>query len=327
MCSVPAQHKAPENRELHVDYFKVIGVAAGDKDAITTRVAADADPQTLMNNRHLVLRGETSSSVMKVRAATLRAFRAAYVEQRCTEVTPPCMVQTQVEGGATLFAFDYYGEQAYLTQSSQLYLETCLPSLGDVFCVAPSFRAEKSLTRRHLSEYTHIEAELDFCTFTDLLEHLEDVICRVIDLILEDPVIKGYVGKLNPDFNPKPTRPFMRMKYADAIEWLRENRILNEDGQPHTFGDDIAEAAERKMTDIINKPIFLTHFPVEIKAFYMMKDPEDPRVTESVDVLMPGVGEIVGGSMRMTDYAELMDGYKREGIGADPYYWYTDQRR
>ena len=248
------------------------------------------------------------------------------------------MVQTQVEGGATLFSFDYYGQTAYLTQSSQLYLETCIPSLGDVFTVSPSFRAEKSLTRRHLSEYTHIEAELDFIEFPDLLAHLEEVICRVIDLVLDDPDIAGMIkwlretekereGFVKPSEFKRPTRPFKRMKYAEAIEWLKEHNIPNEEGQPHAFGDDIAEAAERKMTDVLNIPIFLTHFPVEIKAFYMKKAPEDPRVTESVDVLMPGVGEITGGSMRMEDFDELMAAYKREGTGSDPYYWYTDQRR
>lgn len=326
MRAVPPKHKAPNDRELHADFFTIIGRAAGDKEAITTRVAADAAPQTLYDNRHLVLRGEMSSSVMKVRAAVLRAFRGAFEETRLLEVTPPAMVQTQVEGGSTLFSFDYYGEKAYLTQSSQLYLETCLPSLGDVYCVCPSFRAEKSLTRRHLSEYTHIEAELDFVTFNDLLDHIEAVMCRVIDITLSDPAIAALVKKLNPDFQP-PSRPFRRMKYADAITWLVEHEIPNEEGNPHQFGDDIAEAAERKMTDIINQPIFLTHFPTEIKAFYMKKDDEDRRVTESVDVLMPGVGEIVGGSMRMDDWDELMDAYKREGMDPSPYYWYTDQRK
>lgn len=326
MRAVPPKQHAPNNRELHADFFTVIGRAAGDKEAITTRVAPDADPQTLYDNRHLVLRGETSSAVMKVRAATLRAFRQAFDEKRVLEVSPPSMVQTQVEGGSTLFGFDYYGENAYLTQSSQLYLETCLPSLGDVFCVCPSFRAEKSLTRRHLSEYMHLEAELDFITFNDLLDHIEQMISRVLELTLADPAIAGYLKDLNPDFQ-LPSRPFKRMKYAEAIEWLNEHNILNEEGQPHKFGDDIAEAAERKMTDIINQPIFLTHFPAEIKAFYMKKDAEDRRVTESVDVLMPGVGEIVGGSMRMDDWQELMDAYKREGMNPDPYYWYTDQRK
>ncbi|KAI9926673.1 hypothetical protein ASPWEDRAFT_46301 [Aspergillus wentii DTO 134E9] len=326
MRAVPPKQHAPNDRELHADFFTIIGRAAGDKEAITTRVAKDADPQTLYDNRHLVLRGETSSAVMKVRAATLRAFRQAFEENRMLEVTPPAMVQTQVEGGSTLFGFDYYGENAYLTQSSQLYLETCLPSLGDVFCVCPSFRAEKSLTRRHLSEYTHIEAELDFITFNDLLDHLEAVICRVIELTLADSATATHIKQLNPDFKP-PSRPFRRMKYSDAIDWLREHDIPNEEGKPHEFGDDIAEAAERKMTDIINQPIFLTHFPAEIKAFYMKKDIEDRRVTESVDVLMPGVGEIVGGSMRMDDWDELMTAYKKEGMDPSPYYWYTDQRK
>lgn len=330
MWEVPPNQHAPDDRELHVDYYEVIGQAVGDKEAISTRVDPKADPQTLLDNRHLVLRGEHSSSVLRVRAALLRAFRHTYeseITPSCLEVTPPSMVQTQVEGGATLFSFDYYGEKAYLTQSSQLYLETCLPSLGDVFCIAPSFRAEKSLTRRHLSEYTHIEAELDFITFGDLLNHLEEVMSKVVELALSDPKIKAAVYSLNPKFEV-PKRPFLRMKYAEAIEWLREHNIPVEDtGKPHEFGDDIAEAAERKMTDIINRPIFLTHFPVELKAFYMKKDPSDPRITESVDCLMPGVGEIVGGSMRMDDYNELMAAYKREGIDPKPYYWYTDQRK
>ena len=145
---------------------------------------------------------------------------------------------------------------------------------------------------------------------------------------ISDPEIAAHIKELNPGFE-RPVRPFKRMKYADAIDWLnaQDPPILNEEGNTHVFGDDIAEAAERRMTDIINKPIFLTHFPVEIKAFYMKKDPEDLRVTESVDVLMPGVGEIVGGSMRMEGYDELMAAYDKQGIPAKDYYWYTDQRK
>jgi asparaginyl-tRNA synthetase len=150
--ALPPKAHAPLDRELHADYFIVIGAAPGDKEAISVRVQEGGDPQTLLDNRHLVLRGDVSSSVMKVRAALLEAFRTFFTEERIREVTAPSMVQTQVEGGSTLFAFDYYGETAYLTQSSQLYLETCLPSLGKVYAIQSSFRAEKAHTRRHLSE-------------------------------------------------------------------------------------------------------------------------------------------------------------------------------
>lgn len=352
MRSVPAGVKAPDNRELHVDFYRVLGAAPSDLEAITNKVSMQQDPwdAAMLDNRHLVLRGENASAVMKLREFVELAFIDSYRELEFRKVSPPAMVQTQVEGGATLFKYDYYGEEAYLTQSSQLYLETVIQSLGNVYCIEKSFRAEKSLTRRHLSEYTHIEGELDFIEFDDLLEHVEELISRVVDKVLADETAAGYMKLLNPGFQ-KPSRPFMRMKYADAIDWLNKQDppILNEEGNPHVFGDDIAEAAERRMTDIINRPIFLTHFPVEIKAFYMKKDPSDLRVTESVDVLsmcrplppffksvradhlpfcvVPGVGEIVGGSMRMDDYAELIEAYKKNGIPHEPYYWYTDQRK
>ncbi|KAF2101740.1 asparaginyl-tRNA synthetase [Rhizodiscina lignyota] len=328
MWEVPAGAHAPDNRELHADYYIITrkGKAAGGEDAITNKVQAKGDVQTLLDLRHLTLRGEKVSAVMFVRDAVEFAFHQTYKEHRLRKVSPPALVQTQVEGGATLFKFDYYGEEAFLTQSSQLYLETCLPSMGDVYCIEKSFRAEKSLTRRHLSEYTHIEAELDYITFDNLLDHIERTVVRVLEITMSDPVIAAYIKEMNPEFQ-MPEMPFKRMKYSDAIEWLKEHNIPNEEGEPHKFGDDIAEAAERRMTDIINRPIFLTHFPVEIKAFYMQKDPNDTRVTESVDMLMPGVGEIVGGSMRMDDYDELMGAYEREGIDPEPYYWYTDQRK
>lgn len=269
--ALPEGKTAPDNHELVADWWRVIGKAPGGDDAVTNKISEDASPDILADNRHLVIRGETASSVLKVRSALLQAFRRKYDEMGLLEVTPPCMVQTQVEGGATLFEFNYYGEKAYLTQSSQLYLETCLPSLGDVFCIQESFRAEKSKTRRHLSEYTHLEAELAFISFDDMLVHLEEVICGALEYLLAKPGMKELVQQLNPGF-VMPSRPFMRLDYKDAIKYLNDHNILNKDveeGQEprlHVIGDDIAEAAEREMTDKINKPIFLTGFPKEIKS-------------------------------------------------------------
>ena len=326
---VPEGATAPDGRELHVDYYKVLGAAPTGEDAITNKVSSEQNmwDSQMLDNRHLVLRGDNASSVMKVRSAIEWAFAKAYKDLHFTKVSPPALVQTQVEGGSTLFELDYYDEKSYLTQSSQLYLETAIQSLGNVYCIEKSFRAEKSLTRRHLAEYAHVEAEMDFIEFDDLLDHLEYMISTVIETILADPEIAGYIKELNPEFKA-PSRPFKRMRYEEAMErYGSDPPILNEEGKPHVFGDDIAEAAERRMTDIINLPILLTHFPVAIKAFYMKKDPNDPRVTESVDVLMPGVGEIVGGSMRMEGYEELMAAYEREGISPKEYYWYTDQRK
>lgn len=322
---LPEGKSAPGGVELVADYYEVIGLAPSGKESFTNKIQEDTDPNILLDMRHLALRGESLSGVMKVRAALLGCIRRVYREEHLTEVTPPCMVQTQVEGGSTLFHMDYYGEEAFLTQSSQLYLETCLPSLGDVYCIQESFRAEKSHTRRHLSEYTHIEAELAFLTFEDLMSHIETLIVKAVGYVLEDPEASEIIKRLNPGF-VAPKSPFKRMQYIEALDWLNENGVPNEEGEPFKFGDDIAEAAERKMTDTIGVPILLNRFPVEIKSFYMPKCKDDPRVTESVDLLMPTVGEITGGSMRIFDVDELMAGFKREGIDPSSYYWFTDQR-
>ncbi|KAJ9050103.1 asparagine--tRNA ligase, variant 2 [Entomophthora muscae] len=321
ITKLPEGKTAPGNHELVADYWEVIAKAPSGDEAFTNKVTKDSDPSLRLDMRHLVIRNRETSSVLKVRSKLLKSFRKFYEEHEFYEVNPPCLVQTQVEGGSTLFNLDYYGENASLTQSSQLYLETCLPSLGNVFCIAESYRAEKSNTRRHLSQYTHLEGELPFINFDDLLAHLEDLICVTIDNLLADPEAAALVMELNPEFE-KPSRPFMRMDYVDALAYLKENNITKEDGSLYEFGDDIPEAPERAMTDKIGRPIMLINFPVEIKSFYMKKAAHDRRVTESVDILLPGVGEIVGGSMRIDDLDELMAGFKREGIDPTPYYWY-----
>uniref|UniRef100_A0A8C6UI57 Asparaginyl-tRNA synthetase 1 n=1 Tax=Neogobius melanostomus TaxID=47308 RepID=A0A8C6UI57_9GOBI len=276
---VPEGKQAPGGHELHCDFWELIGLApAGGADNLLNE---ESDVDVQLNNRHMMIRGENVSKILRVRSTVTQCFRDHLFSRGYYEITPPTLVQTQVEGGSTLFGLNYFGEQAYLTQSSQLYLETCIPALGDTFCIAQSYRAEQSRTRRHLSEYTHIEAECPFISFEDLLERLEDLVCDVVDRVLRSPAAQ-LLYDINPDFKP-PKRPFKRMNYSEAIEWLREHDVKKDDGSYYEFGE--------------------------------------------VDVLMPNVGEIVGGSMRIWDSEELLEGYKREGIDPTPYYWYTDQRK
>ena len=229
--------EAPGGHELFADYFEIIAPAPSGLASRDTIINDQTLPQTLYDQRHLVLRNQIPTAVLKVRSAVLTAFRQVYLEDHVTEVTPPCMVQTQVEGGSTLFGFKYYGQDAYLTQSSQLYLETALASLGDVYCIAPSFRAEKSHTRRHLSEYTHIEAELAFLSFDELLTHIEDTICRVIEKVLAMPGISEMIeqcwedgSKTYQKFEPEKKHPkqFVAPKRTLQVS-LVDNRTVPKD--------------------------------------------------------------------------------------------------
>ena len=323
---VPAGQSAPGDVELIVDHWQLIHAAPGGDDAFETQLNADANPDVLFNKRHLVLRGETATRIMKLRSAFLYAFREHFRDCGYFEVTPPCLVQTQCEGGATLFHLDYYGEPAYLTQSSQLYLETVIPALGDVFCIQESFRAEASKTRRHLSEFTHVEAECPFISYEQLLERIEGLVCDVLERVLAGPFRDDMLA-LNPGFKV-PERPFARLDYRAAIAWLNERDIRKEeDGTPFVFGDDIPEKPERFMIDTMGRPTFICRFPTDLKAFYMQRDPENAALTLSADLCLPGVGEIVGGSMRLWGEEDLMAGFAREGLDPSPYYWYTDQRK
>jgi asparaginyl-tRNA synthetase len=315
--------------ELRADYWKLVGAGSSELD---TRFDHNSGPDVLMNQRHLVLRGQRASAVLKMRSIISMAFREHYQDRQYTEVTPPTIVNTNCEGGSTLFELSHFFEdRGYLTQSSQLYLETAIPAVGDCYCILPSYRAEKSSTRRHLAEFHHIEAERPNIDFNDLLDTVEDLVCDVLDRVGKKAA--AVPGLLESATAGKPlpilTRPFLRMTHADAIVYCRENNIYKDAETKEHFGpsDDIPEGPERQMTDKINRPILLTRFPAVLKSFYMQKCDDDPTLTESVDLLLPGVGEVVGGSMRMWHEDELMAAYKRENMDPEPYYWFTEQRR
>jgi len=309
--------------EISIDKFSIYN----GKNAPSFPLNASSEKESRLDNGHLALRMKDRSLFLKVRSALLHCIRDFYYSSKYTEITPPTLVQTQVEGGSTLFEMKYYNEPAYLTQSSQLYLETVVPVTGKAYCIMPSYRAEKSKTSRHLSEYTHVEAELADIDFEDLLSSVESLVrysvTKFYELSLKD-ILEVY-----PDFQKfeLSSEPFGRITYTDAIKFLQQHDHMKTDGTPYEYMDDIADASEKFLVATYGKgrPLFMTHFPCEMKSFYMKKVGDG--LTESCDLLFPDIGEIVGGSMRLDDAEKLEQAFEREGINPKGYYWYIDMSK
>ena len=288
------------------------------KPEIDQEVQADSSPDILLDKRHLVFRGERSSNILKCRSKIIGYFHDFMRSRNIYHVTPPTIVSTFCEGGSDLFKVDYFKKKAFLTQSSQLYLESAIFSLGNVYSILPSYRAEKSRTPRHIAEYTHLEVELSFAHFDDLLDFIEDMIIFVIKKARKE-FDSHEVGTW--ELPAVPEKPFIRMTYREAINWLNEHDIVS--------GDDVDITAlhERKITEALQRPIFLTHFPSTKKPFYHKRDPEDSTQTLSVDLLLPVLGEVVGGGERSIDLDNMLRLMKEEDAPIEDYYWYTDLRK
>ncbi|XP_040582625.1 uncharacterized protein AsnRS, partial [Lepeophtheirus salmonis] len=286
-------------------------------------VTSSSESFVKLENAHLYLRLPERRLYLKAASTLSKVIREFYDKKLFTEIQPPTLVQNQVEVGSTLFYVDYYGKNSYLTQSSQLYLETVVPICLKSFCMTQSYRAEKSNTRRHLSEYLHVEAELADIEFNDLLNSIEDLIqysTKRFYEILEEEILSIY-----PDFKRLEFGKFQRLTYKEAISFLNEKNYLTEERKQFVVGDDIPDATERFIIKEMNdKPIFLTNFLIEHKPFYMRQSKTLKDTTESVDLLFPGVGEIFGGSMRSEVKETIFDGFDRENMDKDKYYWYLD---
>lgn len=318
--------------EIFADQIEVLSLAQGD---FSSKCPDNAGVEIQLSLRHLYLRSDRFAAITKLRSLFLRAIRSYFDDSGCTEIVPPCFVGNQCEGGATLFKLDHVGQPAYLTQSSQFYLEYAVPAVGDCYCIYPSFRAENSQTRRHLTEFLHAEAEWrDVLTMADHVKKLRDMMIGILVNFLQLDEDQGRLLKqLGRLYEVEKLLEMVKegivMTHKEAIEYCREHNIYkDEESKSHFYLiDDIPEAQERKMIDQIGKVVFLVRFPAHFKSFYMKSCEDDPTYVEGCDVEVPGVGEIIGSGIRVSDPDELIERIKQKGLKEDEYTEYIDMRR
>jgi len=278
-------------------------------------------PDFLLDNRHLFVRTDKIRSMLKVRAVLLSAARTWFQTECFTEVHVPTLTSAAVEGGATLFEVKYFEEKAYLTQSWQLYAEALISSVGRIYTIAPSYRAEKSRTRRHLTEYTHLEAEAPWCDLEGIMKIEELLLTRMVEVLIECCRTELEFFGRNIEELEKVKPPFPRISYDEALKMLGDNAGIK-------WGDDLGYEQEKILTARFDKPFFVTHYPRKAKAFYHKPDPKNREVTLSADLLAPEEwGEITGGGQRIEDYDELLRRIKEEGLDPKNYEWYLDLRK
>lgn len=317
-----------------------IQVIAGSDPEVTAKCPPDAGMETKVAQRHLYLRDPRFALITQVRALFLQALRKYFQTTKCTEIIPPCFVGNQCEGGATLFKLKYPARESgemdvYLTQSSQFYLEYVVPGVGDCYCIYPSFRAEKSHTRRHLTEFLHAEAEwFGMTSLDDLLTKLRGLLYGSLTYFLKYCDREGdLLGQLQVrDRIVKllaMTQDIVIMTHREAIAYCRAHEIYADPVTKTPFGDrdDIPEAQERQMIDQIGKIVFLVKFPREFKSFYMATDPADPSYVLGCDVEVPGVGEIIGSGVRVATVEELSLRLREQGLKEPDYREYLDLRK
>jgi asparaginyl-tRNA synthetase len=276
----------------------------------------------LMEMRHLAMRHRKPAAILRVRSEVIQAIRDYFYNEGYVLFDAPILTPNACEGTSTLFTLDYFGREAYLSQSGQLYGEAGAMAFGKVVVFGPSFRAEKSKTRRHLTEYWHVEPEVAYLDLDANMQLQEDMLCYVVDRILQR--CAGDLKEAGRDLSRLESvrAPFPKLHYNDAV------KILNESGQKFEWGGDFGSPDETMLASRFDRPFFVHHFPLGLKAFYMAPDPEDERCSLSVDCLAPeGYGEIIGGGQRAEDYDYLVRKINEHGLKIEDYQWYLDLRR
>jgi asparaginyl-tRNA synthetase len=329
--SVRADDRAPGipgGYELGIQSVEIIQVA--DEYPITPK---EHGTEFLMNNRHLWLRSQRQWAILRVRATIINAMRNWLDDNGYLLVDTPIITPAAGESTTTLFEIDYFGEQSYLTQTGQLYNEANMMAFGKVYCFGPTFRAEKSKTRRHLMEFWMLEPEAAFMSLEELMDMEETFVSHVVKTVLEKhrpelEILERDISRLEAI-----TAPFARITYDEAVERLQRLHAETDDPEQKEllkieWGEDFGSPHETAIAEMFEKPVFVYHYPTEIKAFYMTPVEGRPEVCRSVDLLAPeGYGEITGGSERIPD-PELIEARVAEiGLPREAYAWYLELRK
>jgi len=304
--------------EIGIESAEIVGVA--EPYPITKK---EHSPEFLLERRHLWIRSKKQHATLRIRARIIKAIRDFFDERGFLCVDSPIFTPSACEGMTTLFEVPYFDdEKAYLSQSGQLYAEASAMAFGKVYCFGPTFRAEKSKTRRHLTEFWMVEPEIAYATLDDVMVLMEDLVTYLVECVLKDRkpellVLERDVAKLE-----KVKKPFPRMSYTEAVD------LLKKQGHPFEWGGDFGAPDEAEISSQFEAPVLVHRFPAAIKAFYAKRDPQDDRVALGCDCLAPeGYGEIIGGGERATDLDFLLKMIQEHKLPQSAFEWYLDLRR
>jgi asparaginyl-tRNA synthetase len=317
--TVSQNPKQPGVFELQAKEIEVLGLPAGEYP-ITPK---EHGVEFLMDHRHLWLRSSRQNAILKVRATIVRAVRDFFDGRGFTLVDAPIFTPNACEGTSTLFSTEYHGDTAYLTQSGQLYMEAAAAAVGKAYCFGPTFRAEKSKTRRHLAEFWMVEPEVAFMDLEGDMKLAEDFLAFIVQRVLETRKEEMKVLERDTSKLEKVLAPFPRITYHEAIELLQKN------GHPEAkVGDDFGGDEETVISNMFDRPVIVHRYPMDLKAFYFKHDPNDDKLALNMDVLAPeGYGEIIGGGQREDDLAKLEKAIDFHKLPPEAFAWYLDLRR
>ncbi|MGA1864662.1 MAG: asparagine--tRNA ligase [bacterium] len=314
---VRKDERSPIGYELGVSGLEVIQIA--DDYPITPK---EHGVGFLMEHRHLWLRSSRQHAIMRIRHEMIKACRAFFDQRGFTLLDAPIFTPSACEGTTTLFATDYFGDKAYLTQSGQLYMEAGAMAFGKVYCFGPTFRAEKSKTRRHLTEFWMIEPEVAYACLEEICDLAEQFICYIVKQVLKNRIRDLEHLERDTSFLQNISLPFPRLSYSEAVDLLKKS------GHNMQWGDDLGGDEETIVSQMYDKPLLIHRYPAQCKAFYMKEDPRQQGVALCVDVLAPeGYGEIIGGGQREDNIEVLEAKIRKHNLPEESFKWYLDIRR